>query len=77
VGHGIAPLSARAATILNMMSTNTKINKVPNRAQEDRGGKSDEPKTDDKTKTKTMTEDITILKPMTYCKERNTGKSSN
>ena len=77
MGHGIAPLRARAATILTMMSTNAKVNKVPNRAQDDRGGKSDEPKTDDKTKTKTMTEDMTILKTKTSFKERNTGNYSN
>jgi hypothetical protein len=73
VGNGIAPLSARAATILVMMSANAKLKKVPNRAQATRGGLAEEWKTDDKTKTMTMTEDLKKLKTMTSDNERNKG----
>jgi hypothetical protein len=73
VGNGIAPLRARAATILVMMSANVDIKKVPNRAQDTRGSLSEEQKTDDKTKTMTMTEDLKKLKTMTSDNERNKG----
>ena len=71
MGNGIAPLRARAATILVMMSANVDIKKVPNRAQDTRGSLSEEQKTDDKTKTMTMTEDLMKLKTMTLDNERN------
>jgi hypothetical protein len=73
VGNGIAPLCARAATILDMMSTNVDMKKVPNRAQDTRGSLSEEQKTDDKTKTMTMTEDLKKLKTMTSDNKRNKG----
>jgi hypothetical protein len=55
VGHGIAPLCARATTISIMMRKSENVTKVPSRAQEDRGGCSDEPKNEDKTMQKTKT----------------------
>jgi hypothetical protein len=55
VGHGIAPLCARAATIPIMMSTSKIVKKVPSRAQEYRGGNSEGPKIEDKTRLKTKT----------------------
>ena len=56
-----------------MMSKNVDMKKVPNRAQDTRGSLSEEQKTDDKTKTMTMTEDLKKLKTMTSNNERNKG----
>jgi hypothetical protein len=63
VGHGIAPLCARAATIPIMMSKSKIVTKVPSRAQEYRGGYPEEPKI----------EDVTRLKNKTILNERKMG----
>ena len=71
--NGFAPHCARATKVYLMNRQDKIYLKVPNRAQETRGSLSEEHKTDDKTKTMTMTEDLKKLKTMTSDNERNKG----
>jgi pyruvoyl-dependent arginine decarboxylase (PvlArgDC) len=79
VGHGIAPLRARATTIPIMMRNNANILKVPSRAQEYCGGLSEEPKTEEmkKQKIEEMTKQMTEEMMKTTFNERKMGNSKH